>query len=145
MYSNYKIFKEYCLIVETHLGEMDLQAVKRFTDIQVKDPVYNPEFNVIIDIRNVEIKFNLNEIREYIYYVQKQDNIYGLRKDAILTVTSKQVALASLYAEMQNLLNAKVMVFSTINSILDWLSIDNIDEDEIATILENLKKDYFQV
>jgi hypothetical protein len=124
---------------------MDLQTIKRFTDIQVKDPEYNPDFNVIIDIRDVDIKFNISEIREYISYVQKQDNIHGLRKDAILTLTSNQVALASLYAELQYLLEAKIMVFSTIKSIIDWLSIDNVDESEIATILENLKKEYFEV
>jgi hypothetical protein len=145
MYSSYKIFKEHRLIIEAHSGALDLQTMKKFTDIQVKDPDYDPNYNVIVDIRDAEVEFSLNEIKEFVSFIQEHDSTFGIRKDAILTSTSKQVAMASLYAEMQYLIKARTMVFSTINSISDWLSIENLEAFEIEAILENLKKDYFQV
>lgn len=145
MYSNYKILKDQSLIIESHSGVMYLQNLKNFTDIQLKDPDYNPNYNVLIDVRDVDVKFNVNEINDYISYVKTHENIYGDRKEAILTDTSRQVAMASLYAGMQHLLRARIMVFSTIRSIIEWLAITHLDENEITTILDQFKNERFQV
>ena len=139
MYSKYKILQDKQIIIEFHSGVMTLEELELFTSNQIKDPFYNPDYNMLIDIRDVEVELNAEEVDKYVKYVLTHDNIHGKRKDAILTNTSIQVALASLYAGMQHLLKTQIEVFSTIESALRWIATSPISEREVSSIIEELK------
>ena len=138
---NYIILPDLNLILDSYSGEINLVEVLRLKGEQAKDPLWNPHFNTLADMRIANINFEEEEIETLASYQVKDNRWASERKTASLTSEANHVVFETLF----NLLKPKdskvlVRAFSTLEASLKWLGIEQEKVLFIQEILENLQE-----
>ncbi|WP_166967193.1 hypothetical protein [Yeosuana marina] len=106
----------------------------------INDSKYNPEYNVIIDLRLADVKMTPNELQRYGNWVQ--DILNDTKKNmALLTSNPNQVTSATLYRLNDNFTNLNYEVFSTMEAALRHIDIDISNMQFIETEIDKLKEE----
>ena len=134
--SNYCILKEQHLIVEYHEGVGRLQNVIEFTLRQAADVEILPEYNVIVDIRNLAFDVSPSDIQTFARFCQQQGSIIDNRRIAYITDTPSQVAATMLFKQMYANVPSSLKVVSTIGAAISWVSSDVTCEQIDAAICD---------
>ncbi len=123
----YYIIKDKSLIIEVLSGSFDFVEYLNLKQLQIEDADYNPNFNIIIDIRNIE-ESNISEktIKEYADNIKPVQLFNTKIKVAIITNSPSQVVGALLYKLFENK-SIEYKVFSTIEYTLNWLGIIDLN------------------
>lgn len=135
--SIYTILEELEFIIEYHEGLLTLESIIDYRMNQMHDPKFNPGFNMLLDMRNVEMTGDPEEVQEYVDFYMKNKNITGNRRVAVLTNTPKQVFYTTLFEQNNDKLMQKTKIFSTQAAALKWLNV-NLTEPELNKILHGL-------
>ena len=136
--SNYKILKEYNLIVEYHTGILDADSFINFKKNITLDPLFLPNLNYFVHLKKVTFSTNLADINKYINFLEINSKVFGDRHVAIITDTPNQVVCSMMFKNLQQNKAKSIEVFSTNENALEWLN-SNLDKNEILDVLEALK------
>ncbi len=135
--SNYKILKEQNLIVEYHSGILDADSFIAFKRSIALDPLFLPSSNYFVHLKNVTFSTNLEDIDQYVNFLETNNNVYGSRRVALITNTPNQVVSTTMFKMMQQNKSQSVEIFSTNESALEWLN-SNFNKNEILAVLAEL-------
>ncbi|WP_457610632.1 hypothetical protein [Lutibacter sp.] len=140
--SNYKILKEYSLILEYHAGILDFESFLKFVQKKISDSQFSLDLNHLIDFRGVTFNITEDEISKTVNFLTKELLTKGEKRNiAVLTSTPQQVVSTTLYNIKQQESNSIITleIFSTSKRALEWLNIKGISINEIIAIKESLK------
>jgi hypothetical protein len=116
-----KIFPEGKIIVEYLHGFISWGDVIEMKTQETLQPGYNPHYNLITDVRDVEIDINdLDGMKKYVDFFNYHLNAVGDRKTAILTKSSQQVIHSEMLKMMVNQLPMDLKTVSTYEAAFDW-------------------------
>jgi hypothetical protein len=114
--------------------------------LEVSEPNYNPNFNVITDIREAVLNLEaLDEIESYLDFLKSNQKSVGTRKTAILTDNSEQVIHSELLRVMKNDLPINIKTVSTYQAVFEWVEILPKDRERIENYLENLTTEFYLI
>ncbi|WP_372769864.1 hypothetical protein [Lutibacter sp.] len=140
--SRYKILKEHNLIVEFHSGNLDLDSFIDFKKRITSDPLYVPNLNYFVHLKNVTFT-TINETEDDIFayskFITNNFNVYGNRRVALITNTPNQVVYTTIFKTMQENANQSVEIFSRYENATKWLGID-LELEKLIEVLLELKK-----
>jgi len=130
----YRLLHEETLIVEYYSGDIVLENLIEFKKMLLADTEYNPQYNLLVDLRDATFLLTEYEIKKYLEYTKPVHYLFEKRKSAYLTHTPNQVVFVTFidyYSEV--FLPIEVKIFSTTNVAISWLkhSISTFD------VLEN--------
>lgn len=129
----YYIFKDKNLVIEILKGRFEISEYVKLKHSQSEAPDYNPNYNLILDIRG--IKDNLSEeiIKEYTQRIKPVQFFTTRIKAAIITNTPSHVTGAILY-KLFEVKSVNCQIFSTIEHALTWLGFHAIEFKELFLI-----------
>lgn len=137
---HYRILHEEKLIVEYYSGDIVLENLIEFKKILLTDPEYNPQYNLLIDLRDATFLLTEYEIKKYLEYAKPVLYLFKKRKSAYLTHTPNQVVFVTFieyYSE--GFLPIEVKIFSTTNAAISWLKHSIYNSDVLENELIDLK------
>jgi len=105
-------------------GEFDFELIRNNVISVYSDPEFNPEFNSIWDLRQMENlqKISKEEIEWIVSFVRNQRSIYGKIKTALVVSEKLHFGIARIYEmSLQKDSNNEVMVFKDIEKALSWM------------------------
>ena len=117
----YKIDKEKKLIIETWPEKPTLEDYTNAKLSEFSDPDFNPDFNVITDLRKVNVEFNETLIESIISFMKENPDNMRNRKSAIIADSPQLVASSLFFGQKTRNLSVKVSVFSSMHTALKWI------------------------
>jgi len=135
---NYKIIKEKLLVIEYHQGVGTVDDAKNFRKTQAADFSYSPNYNIITDIRNFAFNVSKQDIWSYAEFLLANPQSVGVRRNAILTQTPNQVAIVTLFQQLEQMLPQTIKVVSTVGAALRWVDTD-LSHGEFDSIIKEMK------
>jgi hypothetical protein len=142
----FKILPEEQLIIEYFSGSVSWHDLVEMKRLEVSEPNYNPNFNVITDIREAVLNLEaLDEIESYLDFLKSNQKSVGTRKTAILTDNSEQVIHSELLRVMKNDLPINIKTVSTYQAVFEWVEILPKDRERIENYLENLTTEFYLI
>lgn len=137
---NYYILKDKNLIIEILRGSFDLSDFVNLKKKESEDPDFDPNFNSILDIRNIENEFS-QEIRKdlenYLELIKNIQPVTKRKKTAVITHTPSQVTGITWYM-LINDRGIDYKVFSTLKAATEWLGVSEIDLKSIDSSLTDI-------
>lgn len=135
--SNYKFLKEYNLTVEYHSGKLDLDSYINFVTRTIHDPLFSPNTNYLIDLRNVVVITSIDDISKYNDFIEDNLKCERKRKIALLTETPNQMVFSTIFKNNNTQKLKEIEVFSTPFAATEWLN-SNLNKNEILDVLNKL-------
>lgn len=132
----YKILPELRLQIEKASGKCSTDDFLKLKMQELKDPLYNKNYNFLVDIRNLDFTYSSVELQKFLHFLHTQENVVGKRKSAFLTTTPQQIALITMYSNKTKDLPMNFKVFTTIKESLRFIEIHNDKNPEIIEFLE---------
>lgn len=136
--NSYRILKEENLIVEYHGGVGKIDDAIGFRKIQASDPDFSPEFNVIVDLRDLSMDVQVYELRKLVEFYKQTPSIIGNRRNALITENPSQVVLATMLKQLNTGSPQSIKVVSTVGSAVNWVN-SRLSGMYVANILHELK------
>ncbi len=105
-------------------GEFDFEFIKNNLLSVYRDPEFNPEFNSIWDLSQVNSlqKISPDEIEWIVSFVKNQRSLYGKIKTALVVAEKLHFGIARIYEmSLEEDTNNEVMVFKDIKKALAWI------------------------
>lgn len=139
----YYIFPEYKLILECYSGEFEFKDIFECKKLEIKDPDWKDYYDVLGDIRKANISLTKQDLVNMNTYFKNAQEINTKRKSAILTDRPSQVVFGTLLRGNNILKDSLVVpkVYSTVNSALLWLGVDEKENEKINKVLKQLAED----
>jgi len=135
----YKIFSDKKLIVFYYQGNIGLKDLDNCINEVTLEIDYNPNFNVLNDIRDCIITIRTDQIVEIIANAKKNDKFYGKRNSVFFTDLPNQVVFTETIKYLKNENFVNILTISTIEKALIHLGISNEEKNDIENILLELK------
>ncbi len=132
----YKIIPKLKLQIEIAVGRCTTDDFLMLKMLEIKDPLYNKNYNFLVDLRNLEFEYSSVELQTFLQFLHTQDDVIGKRKSAFLTTTPQQIALITMYSKKTNDLPMNFRVFTTIKEALRFIEIHDEKNPEIIEFLE---------
>ena len=142
--NSYRILRDKGVVVEYHEGILTKSELIEFKKNQWENPNYSPDFNIIVDLRDVQFDFALNEINEFIDFLEENKQISKKKRLSFITQTPNQTALATLFLIAIQRLNQFTRVFATTQHAIHWLKIEKFTVTEFEYILDQLRENTSQ-
>ena len=139
MFGTYKIIPKERLIVEYHSEEITVSDFIESRKIISSDKDYNPDFDLVLDFRDVEMIAGKEDIDQFARFFKGFDPIIGKRKSAYLTRIPNHVVVTTLFSSEIRGSSVTPMTFSTIAALVKWLNKKNLDRIVLSGIIEELK------
>ena len=137
--SSYQIFLDKRFIIEYHEGVMTLERMKTFIIKESSDQDYSPNFDMLLDIRQITFKGFIKDIKDYIEFLRSHKGISGKRKLAVLTSKPHQVVFSTFLSMFSVKLPQTMKIFSSLEAALFWLG-DPVDTYKVNSCLNHLKE-----
>ncbi len=118
---NYKIYPDLKLVLEVYKGEIFIEDLLNLKKQLLNDPEYSNEFDVLSDIRNADLQFQMDEIEKIHAFYNEHPERVGKRRVAILTATALQAGLAALLHHTNRTPQIARDTFSVMGSALSWI------------------------
>jgi hypothetical protein len=125
----YYILKDENLVIEILRGSFDISDFINLKKSEAEDPDFNPNFNSILDIRNIENPFSKeirDELVEYLKIIKTIQPVTKKRKAAVITHKPSQVAGITWYKLIDDR-SVDYNIFSTLEAATAWLGISKAD------------------
>lgn len=118
----YHVFKESKLVIEVLSGTFSLSDYLVLKKSQLEVPDYDPDFNLILDIRNIDDTIPVETIRSYTEFVKPVQLFTRKIRAAVITGTPLQVTGALMYKMFEDK-SLDYKVFSTWDHALSWVGV----------------------
>jgi hypothetical protein len=139
MKSSYSILKDTSLIVEVILGRITLKQLETDRDILYCDKEYQPDYDLVLDIRDADVDLSLDELGEYLKYLAGKTDILFGRETVILTRPELKEKFAEFSTILSNIVPMKFRVMDNVKDCLSELRKKNIVSKEMDSLIANLK------
>jgi len=139
-FGTYKILQKERLIIEYHSGNIGIEDFINTKKIISSDNKYNSDYDVIIDIRDIQLLFSQADIDKLIVFFKNYSPIVGNRKIAFLTKKPHHVVFTTLFSNGINDTNMNAEIFSTLKAAVGWIGNQNMNVKILNVIFEELKK-----
>jgi hypothetical protein len=136
----YKIFEDKKLLVKRYLGVISKDDLISINNNIINDVNYDPNMDVINDIRDAKFDFTVKDIKNFSSYTKAIGRMNGNRKVAFWTDTPDQTVFTILLDLYKIDKNIKIAAFTTLNAILHWIKISAKDSVMITDWFINVKK-----
>jgi len=126
---NYYILRENNLLIEILRGNFDLSDFVNLKKSESEDPDFDPNFDSILDIRNIENSFSKDirkDLEKFLSIIKTLQNVTKRRKTAIITSKPSQVAGGTWYQLIDDR-GIDYKVFSTLKAATEWLGVSDIN------------------
>ncbi len=110
------------VITETWPEIVSIEDYKQVKQSEFNDPDFDPDFNVITDMRLLKLELNVIVIDKIINFIDNNSNTMKDRKSAILTNKPNQVVNSFIFRSRAKNLPLNIKVFSTQEGALNWIS-----------------------
>lgn len=138
---SYKILPDLKLIVCNYLGDISIRDVMETTLAFVKDPQFNPDFNVLLDFRNSSaIGFRL-DIVDYVNFFKNNVTLKNKVQVGIAYSTPNQEFLLKVYKGFGKFMNLEIENFKQIEPCLTWLHFSESEAFFVMQVLDSMKSD----
>jgi len=138
--STYRILPDKNLVIEYHSGVLKVEDYIEFKKKLHTDPLFKADLKHFIHHKNVVFNTKPADIVHFTKYINSVAELLGNRKVALVTDTPNQVVSTTMYKMMQKNPTQTVDVFSTLESGLNWLDVDEFYLDELMNIILELSK-----
>jgi len=135
----YSILPDKSLIIEYYRGNFHVDELIDFKRKVGTDRAYNPNYNVISDIREVDFLFKINEVTKYVKFLSENQKHIGNRKTAMITMTPNQVITSLGFDIRKDKMPILFKVFSTLETACAFIGL-SIDDCELVDMLINKLK-----
>ena len=135
----YYVLKEKNLIIEILRGSFDLTDFLNLKRKEARDPAFDPNYDSILDIRNVRNAFSKeirDDLKEYLGIINTIQTITKRRKAAVVTSKPAQVA-GIMWYQLIDSRGIDYKTFSTIEAAAMWLGVSDIDLRKIDSDLKD--------
>ncbi|MBN4082791.1 hypothetical protein JYT50_00215 [bacterium AH-315-A23] len=139
VFYEYIILEEIKLIIEFYQGDITLRGMKNMKRNLFQDKYYNAEYKILSDLRLSKNSLTIEEAEDYGAWVGEKLKSLGSSSQAILTSTPQQVVQSLIYSSNVNFKNNNCKVFSTLEGVLNFLSIDISNIEVIKNEINKIK------
>jgi hypothetical protein len=125
----YYILKDKNVVIEILRGNFDISDFVNLKKSESKDPDFDPNFNSILDIRNIENAFSQeirSDLENYLELIKTIQHVTKRKKTAVITHTPSQVTGITWYTLIDDR-GIDYKVFSTLKAATEWLGVSEID------------------
>jgi hypothetical protein len=137
--TKYIILPEYRLIIQCCKGEVSVDDAITLKQEQLSDKLYNPNYNIIVDLRDLIFTLNSSSICSISKYIDFLKGMILKNKVAILTSNPNQVVLGQMIKQLcSELLFSKYEIFSSLDPALDYVDCPSEDFDFISSKINTL-------
>ena len=135
----YLILPDKNLIIEYWGGHPVMDDYFEFKVRMSKDKDFDPQYNVLIDMRDAELNLQEIDIKNYMKFLEKNKNTINRRKAVHLTGSPNQVITSMLF--IMNLKKVPIIVktVSTIEAAVNFIDLTNEDVDVINDHINQFK------
>jgi hypothetical protein len=135
--SNYKILLNHNLVIEYHVGILDVASYINFKKELVSNPDFKSNLNHLINFKQVKFETSKEDIQDFVDFMAMNVQKLGARKVAFVTNTPNQVVSTTIYKTIKSNLIQTSEIFSTNENALKWLNFSESSIQELkASILE---------
>ena len=136
---SYKILPQKGLILNNFQNKIQVGDLIKLTLEFMKDPLYNPDFNLLMDFRgSMAIVFRM-ELADYIEFFKKNVRLNKTIRVAILYTSPNHEFLLKIYKPMAKLFKMDVEKFKDINEAMLWLGINHEDFYLVSSEMNAIK------
>lgn len=107
-------------------GVITPDDVTGFIDALISDKEYHPEYNSLVDLRDAELKYDMEGLTRVLKHMQSTPGFTSSRKTAYITEASSHVVPPTLLNSGLFKTPMKVKVFSSVASAMKWLGLGNV-------------------
>lgn len=127
-------------MIALYSGEIALSDMLEMNQRISKDPDFNSNFNIILDVRNMEHLLKFEEIKMLVdYYSKNTDNMSNIRLEAILSKKEDITAGSILFEKLSDKLPMRFKTVYSLKAALDWVGIRPEYEEMIKYELNELR------
>lgn len=138
-YSKYQFVPELQLIITSYYGDISMNDILQLTKAFMSDKDFNPEFDVLIDMRHCKgIAFRI-ELMDYIQYIRSSLKLKRKVKVGIVIHSLNQEFLIKVYKGFGPMLNMEIDYFHNDELYYQWMKFDEVQIAHINRILESMK------
>lgn len=139
-YLSYTIISELKLVICNYQGEISIKEVTQLTLTFIADPLFNPDFNVLLDFRNsAAIGFRV-DITDYVDFLRKTISFKKKVKLGIVYSTPNQEFLLKFYKTFGKFLNLEIEYFRQLDQYFEWMQFPDEEKQQIMDSLQSMKK-----
>lgn len=136
-YCTYKIFSKQKVIVEKYWGKVTWSEILELKKKQMEEPLYDRNFNVILDGRNADLKLDRKGMMEYVINLIQTMPFTGKRKSVIITNTINNKASTKMLMSMLDEMEVSLYLVDKTTSAFQILE---LHEQECIEIHEYIEK-----
>lgn len=133
--SYFKILAEKQLIIMCLTGKIDADDVISFLNSLISDKYYDPKFNSLIDLRNSEMSYKIEDIRSVFNHMSNIPGFAAKRKTVYVTSNSSQVVPPLALTTKNMNLPMEIKVTSELQSAFKYLDLNQETSDLIESFL----------
>lgn len=138
----YKILSDLKVTIQYIGGKIARSDIIEFTDQMRKHPDFNPNYDVIIDIRDADVALDEDFLKKYTEHIKNLENFIARRKVAFLTAEPEQY-LSAYFSKMHaRKLPLRFDIFSTEEAALEFIDCDKLDVKRYHQIKSELLKGF---
>ncbi len=135
---NYQILPYNRLIVEYFRGDIRGEDIIALKELELKDPGYNPFYNLIDDFREARIIATENDVSDFADYMKSNAKLHGKRNSAYITRTPGQVVATTLFDILKDDLPINIKIVSSVEAAADWVGL-TISAGDLEKVLATLR------
>ncbi|NOZ34592.1 MAG: hypothetical protein GXO80_04750 [Chlorobi bacterium] len=109
------------IIYETWPESVSFEDYSKMKNKQFSHPDFDAEFNVITDLRKVDMKFDESFILNIISFIKENSDFMMHRKSALVADSPQLVASSLFFGQRMRDLPVKVSIFSTLEAAIKWV------------------------
>jgi hypothetical protein len=141
-FANYIILPDLSLILECCKGTASAEDAIRMKRDELADKLYNPEFNIIVDIQEFETGLNITTTESVSDFFNFLKELKLKSKVAFLTAKPHQVVIGEiLKRSSKELLSLEIEIFSTLEAAVRFLGFPAEKFDLINRKMSDLNGD----
>lgn len=139
--ASYLILNESRLIIEVITGSITLDFYTSYELQLVNDPMYNPSYNVFVDMREVVFDGTIDQMNQYAAFLLKNNHIIHNRKNATMIHNLHQHSYVQLFDKFNEeaQLSQEFKLVTSPKEAIDWLAIP-FTENELEQLILDMKK-----
>jgi len=135
----YRILPNIKTVVEYYSGEIFVEDLFEIKKEISKQHDYSPNYNLIMDLRDTDLKMDQSDVLKYIEFVKSSSRIKGERNSALLTEKPNEFVVATLFGLINKDLPINTSVFTTLGAAVNWLFNSFRNFSVLEKTLNNLK------
>lgn len=137
-YYTYLISKDEQLITKYFRGRFLTTHIIESIHETGLDEQYDFNMDVLYDMREVELDFDIPDIEHFIEYIQSNKRYHGRRKIAFLTQSPNQTVFPVLLRLLSKDASINIQTFSTVSASCKWLGLTPAKTEKVGRCLETM-------